>query len=236
MRRFIYLISFMMKNYWRALHGILEAVVLGAFMGIIFDPRWRPYTNDYVVLGKHIFLLIIGVVVSFRISRLHYAGQLTVLLSRISRKGYYLASIIVSTVITLLFGLCLDLDLLTIVQVQPGVLFNLPMVLGSILNALLVVSVTHLFTIYLVKNDLARLLAVVVVGLGAMPDWYTGLPIEGLGTFLTFLFPPISPIIDGLMQQSPGAGWLLYASVYSVLIIGVGMNLFGRRSLTNLYY
>jgi hypothetical protein len=226
----------MMKNYWRSLHGIMEAVILGIFMGIIFDPRWAPYSQDYVVLGTHIFLLIIGVLVSFRLSRIHYAGSLTVLLSRISRKGYYLASITVSTLITLFFGLCLNLELLMLVRVQPAVLFNWPMIFGSLLIIIMVVAVTHLFTIYIVKNDLTRLLAVVIVGLGAMPDWYMGLPAEGVWRFVTYLFPPMSGIINGLMQQGVGVGWWIYAGLYSLLIIGGGVYLFGRRSLTNLYY
>lgn len=236
MRRLIYLVSFMMKNYWRSVHGILEAVILGVFAGIIFDPRWAPYSHDYVVLAKQIFLLIIGVAVSFRMSRVHYAGQLTVLLSRVSRREYYLASVTVSTLIAALCGLFLDLDLLVLVRVQPGTLFCLPMILGSLCNLILAVAVTHLFTIYLVKNDFARLLAVVVIGLGAMPNWYSGLPMEGVWRYLADLLPPMSGIMDGLMRQNLRFGWFVYAGIYGLLMIGMGIYWFEKRSLTNLYY
>lgn len=237
MKRLVYLVRFLLTYYWRTTRLALEAVIFaGVFIGVIFDWRWAPYSYEYVVMARSIFLLIFGTLVTFRLSKVQYSGQLTVLLTRVSRQGFYLASVLATLVVVGFFTLLLDMYLVAAAQVELTVLFGLPTLAVSVFTVLLTVGLTHLFSVYLVPNMLTRLLAPVFVGICAMPDWYNNLPGEALWRMIAQVFPPIGRNIVGLLQQDVNVWMVGFAGVYGLLLVGIGIKLFERKSLTNLYF
>lgn len=234
MSRFYYLVTFLLKNYQRATNLIIEGFCTAIVAGIIFDPRYRPYTDEYVLLAKSIFLIVFGVLVSYRLSKVHYTGQISMLLSRVSRTQYYLASIVSSMLIVLFFSLALDIYLLTVIHIRPALLFGLTMLIAGFFNLLLGVLVAHMFTIYIVKDLWIRLLAPVIIGLGALPGWYSGLPLEKFLQFISYIFPPLHTVLIELLHGSFNLSTVLYPALYSGLALFLGIKLFESRSLTNL--
>lgn len=234
MSRFYYLVTFLLKNYQRATNLIIEGFCTAIVAGIIFDPRYRPYTDEYVLLAKSIFLIVFGVLVSYRLSKVHYTGQISMLLSRVTRQQYYLASIVSTMLVVIFFSLLLDIYLLVIIQIRPSLLFGLTMLMAGFFDLVLGVLVAHMFTIYIVKDLWLRLLAPVIIGLGALPGWYSGLPLEKLFQFISYIFPPLHTITTHLMQNNFHILTVVYPAVYSGLVLILGIKLFMSRSLTNL--
>ena len=234
MSRFYQLVLFILKNYKRASNLILEALLTAIVAGLIFDPRWKPYTDQYVIMGKSIFLMVLGTAISYRLSRVNYTGQISMLLSRVSRKTYYLASGVSSILVAVLFSAILDAYLMLVVDVRPTLLVGVPMLLSSFFNLVLSVAIIHIFSIYIIKDQMVRLLGPVVLSLGALPGWYSGLPLEQVFHFLAYLLPPLHANLTGLMNGQVSFLSYLYLGLYSIFSIALGMYLFERRSLTNL--
>jgi len=71
---------------------------------------------------------------------------------------------------------------------------------------------------------------------GFIPDWYQGLPVESIFSFLSYLLPPLGL---NIIQQKAGSCSIVlvvYSIIYFLITVIVGSILIKRRSLGNLNY
>lgn len=236
MNRYVYGMIFLIKNYWRQTHLILEWVLLGIWVGIIFDPNYAPYSSDYVLMMKNIFYIILGVVLSIRFIKITYQEPLAVVLNRLSRVEYYLISALTCLITTLGIGQLLNVYLMLVVRTDPGVILNGINNSGHLLVLGVTVLTTHLFSNYIFQSYTYRSLLLIVLGLGAIPNWYETLPGEVFLQWIAFLFPPLGVMTTHLMTGITSFGDVLYLSIYGVVVLVIGAYLFCKRSLSDLYY
>ena len=234
MNRFVSLVSFMIRSYWRRSYGLLHGVILGVTCGIFLDPRYAPYSYEYLVLERN-FLMIVLSLITRQLINTAYARSLYVILSRVRRRDYYGASVVAAVLITLVFGLLHDVFVLLFAQIQPSQYFTVELMALSLMNIIMVVATAHLWSPYVLgrKYQLAGLL---VVFLGAIPGWYEGFPVGRLLRRLSYLFPQLGKNI--LIQQSAfflsDPGSLVLSAAYLGIVLVLGFRLFRRKSLSNL--
>lgn len=234
MPRFFYASIFLLKNYQRNTLFIWEWLIFGIFIGIIFDPRFVPYTTEYVILAKSIFLVIIAVVISFRFTKTQYKSQLSVILNRISRVDYYIISVFSSLGLAVMFSILLDLYLFLIIKTDLKVLLNYQLLLSNFLILVMSVLVAHIFSAYITKNILFRFLVSVVIGLGATPNWFSNLPFTWVFQSSSYLLPPIGLNIINLLENKFSVGLISYSFLYCLAVFFFGIFLFKKRSLSDL--
>lgn len=234
MNRIFYSITFLIKNYYRSTLLILEWLILGIFMGIIFDPRYLPYTAEYVILAKSIFLIILGVVISYRFTNTQYKSQLSVILNRMSRIQYYIISVFSSFVFVIGFSILLDFYLVLIIKTDLYILLNYQMLISSFFMLVMTALIVHISSIYIIENILFRFLTPVIIGLSAIPNWYSELPISWSFKLCSYLLPPIGLNITGLLQNKFSIGLLFYSFFYSFAVLFFGIFLFKKRSFSDL--
>ena len=236
MSRFLTLVKFLIANYRRNTHLIVEWVLTAISLGVVFDPRWAPYTGENIILGKSLLLIILGVVISFRLIKNQYNRHISVLLNRVTRSSYYLASIVSSFIIVIFFGVVIDLYMLLALGANPTTLFNIHFVLISSFNILVTVSVVHLFSSYIFRDRSLKILGPIILGLGSIPDWYRVLPGKSIFKIISYAFPPLGHNLKMIMELDLGYGRLIYLIIYMGVLITIGTKLFENRSFNDLDY
>lgn len=236
MSRYVYGMIFLLKNYWRKTHLILEWVLLGIWIGIIFDHSFAPYSSGYVLMMKNLFYIILGTVISIGFIKTTYREPLTVVLNRLSRKEHYLLSVFTCVITTLGIGLLLNIYLVLVVRIDFLVILNGINIVSHFLVLATTVLIAHLFSNYIFQSYTYRILLIIALGLGTVPNWYEVLPGEALWKWVAYLFPPLGVMTTHLMAGIASFGDLLYLLVYGVVVLVIGVNLFCHRSLSDLYY
>lgn len=233
MNRILYLIFFIIKNYWRKNNFIFQFLVFTVVCGYFMDPRYAPYNYDFIVLVKNLLLVFISFITIFQMNKINYNRSIYVLLNRVKRKFYYIANSISAFIIVLGFSILLDIYMLLFAGISFDDVFTFSLLFYSILNIFLTIMVLNMFSVYTVKKRY-QIIGLIIIGFGLIPEWYHNLPLEKILYYLNYLFPPIGSNI--LIQQSKVFyDWnLLLSFLYLIISYNIGKYLFENRNLSDL--
>ncbi len=233
MVRMVYLLLFLIKNYWRRTHFILQFFTIALFCGYLLDYRYAPYSYDYVVLVKNIALIIVALITTFQLNKINYDRSIYVLLNRVTRRDFYLVSIFSSFTITLGFSLMMDLYILIVSGLTFSEFFTASLIIFSLLNVVLTIMTYNLFSVYTTGNKF-QIVGLLVIGFGAIPGWYKNLPFERVLYYFNFILPPLGNNIV-LQQNNLFLSWNLLRTIIYLLITSLlGIKLFSERNLSDL--
>ena len=233
MFRLIYLISFLIKNYWRKTHFVIQFFILAVVSGYLFDPRYAPYSYQYIVLVKNITMIIISYLTVYQLNKKSYNRSIYVLLNRVKRSWYYLGSVFSSAIIVLFLSLLLDIYILIFTGLSFFDLFNLSLIFYSISNILLTILIANLFSLYTIMGKY-QVIGFLLIGFGSIPDWYVSLPLEKTFYYLSYLLPSLGKNIL-LQQEKIFLSWTMFWSlIYMIFILIIGIRRFNRRNLVDL--
>mgnify|MGYP006297581563 CR=1 FL=1 len=233
MNRMIYLVIFLIKNYWRKTNFIFQFLIFAIVCGYFIDPRYAPYSHNFIILIKNFLLIIIALITTFQMNKINYDRSIYVLLNRVKRKLYYISTAISAFVIVLGFSILLDVYVLIFSGLSFYNLFTFSLIFYSIINISLTIMVINMFSVYTVAGRY-QIVGLIVIGFGLIPKWYKDLPFEKILYYLKYVIPPIGNNI--LIQQNKTFfSWsLLLSFLYLLIVYIVGVNLFKKRNLSDL--
>ena len=231
--RMMYLVVFLIKNYWRKTNFIFQFLIFAIVCGYFIDPRYSPYSHDFIILTKNSLLIIITLITTYQMNKINYNRTIYVLLNRVKRKFYYTSVAISVFIIVLGFSILLDIYILIFAGISLQNFFTFTLVIYSIINISLAIMVINMFSVYTVAEGY-QVIGIIMIGFGLIPKWYENLPFEKILYYLSYLLPPIGNNI--LIQQNNSfLSWnLLLSFLYLLIIYIVGVNLFETRNLTDL--
>ncbi len=233
MNRMIYLVIFLIKNYWRKTNFIFQFLIYAIVCGYFIDPRYAPYSHNFIILIKNFLLIIIALITTFQMNKINYDRSIYVLLNRVKRKFYYISTVISAFIIVLGFSILLDIYVLIFSGLSFFNLFTFSLIFYSIINISLTIMVINMLSVYTVAGRY-QVVGLIMVGFGLIPKWYENLPFEKILYYLKYVLPPIGNNI--LIQQSKTFfSWsLLFSFLYLLIVYYIGVNSFEKRNLSDL--
>ena len=196
--RLIYLVFFLIKNYWRKTNFLFQFLIFAIVCGYFIDPRYAPYSHNFVILIKNFLLIIIALITTYQMNKINYNRTIYVLLNRVKRKFYYTSTAISVFIIVLGFSILLDIYVLIFAGLSFHKFFTFALVIYSIINISLAIMVINMFSVYTVAGRY-QVIGLIMIGFGLIPKWYKNLPFEKIFYYLKYLLPPIGNNI--LIQQ-----------------------------------
>lgn len=233
MIRRIYLVVFLIKNYWRKTNFIFQFLIFAIVCGYFIDPRYAPYSYDFIILIKNFLLIIIALLTTFQMNKINYNRSIYVILNRMKRKYYYISNVISAFIIVLGFSILLDIYVWIFADLSFYNFSYIVLNFYSIINIFLTIMVINMFSVYTMAGRY-QIIGLIMVGFGLIPRWYEKLPFEKILYYLKYVLPPLGNNI--LIQQSKSYfSWnLLLSFLYLLIVYIIGVKLFEKRNLSDL--
>ena len=231
--RLIYLVFFLIKNYWRKTNFLFQFLIFAIVCGYFIDPRYAPYSYDYIILIKNFLLIIIVLITTYQMNKINYNRTIYVLLNRVKRKLYYISAAFSAFIIVLGFSILLDIYVLIFAGLSFFDFFTITVVFYNIINITLAIMVINMFSVYTVAGRY-QVIGLIMIGFGLIPKWYENLPFEKILYYLRYLLPPIGNNILTQQRNSFFSWNLILSFLYLLIVYIIGVYLFKKRNLSDL--